>query len=38
MEDVLNYVMPYIPFVGADSLFMQDNTHPHVAHNIYPDS
>ncbi len=26
----LNYMVPYMPFVRADSLFMQDNAHPHM--------
>lgn len=32
IEDILlNYVVPYMPFVGVGSLFMQDNARPHVA-------
>ncbi len=27
---LLNYIMPCMPFVCADSLFMQDSMHPHV--------
>ncbi len=31
IEDVfLNYIVPYISFVGADFLFMQDNICQHV--------
>ncbi len=32
IEDLLlNYIVPYMPFIGADSLFMQENVYPHVA-------
>ncbi len=32
VEDILlNYNVPYMAFVTADSLSMQGNTHPHVA-------
>ncbi len=31
IEDILlNYIVPYKPFLNADS-FMPDNAHPHVA-------
>jgi len=32
IEDILlNYVVPYMPFVGVGSFFMQKNARPHVA-------
>ncbi len=28
---LLNYFVPHMPFVGANSLFMRDNARPHMA-------
>ncbi len=30
-DALLNYIVSYIPFVGAGSLFMQNNTYPYMA-------
>ncbi len=30
-DTLLNYILLYMPFVDASSLFMQDNTYPYVA-------